>query len=78
MAKAKALQVPSVPVVSLEMTKNEAQALSDLLLTVGGLPQASRRKYVDAILSAFDQLEHFYFNSMSIDDLTGSIEFNGK
>ncbi len=57
MATAKTIHIPPKPVktevfIELRLTADEAQALADLLMHVGGSPTASRRGLLESIQSA--------------------------
>ena len=61
MATAKKTVIPPVPVVenftvTLELSKEEAKLVRDVLYVVGGLPDNTRRRYAATVLYALDSV----------------------
>ncbi len=74
MATAKTTHIPPKPVktevfIELRLTADEAQALADLLMHVGGSPTASRRMLIESIQCALDYEGVRGRSTFEIDDI---------
>lgn len=64
------------PTITMELTIEEAQALTDVLASVGGNPLASRRRHTDAVYEALTDAGFRHWASFAgIRDFTGSVSF---
>jgi len=72
MARAKVTKL-FIEEIVLNLTKEEAQFLYDVLQTVGGCPKHSRRKFEEGISDSLKEIG--CYDTAYPDDHTGSIKF---
>jgi hypothetical protein len=72
--------VETVTGVTLDLTKNEAQFLADILCTIGGDPRKSRRKHADDIATALSGQGFHYVSRFNVEnhDIRGRLDVNDE
>ncbi len=61
--------------VTLELSREEADALAAVVAKIGGDPERSPRKHIKAIEEALEQHDLVYYTSKAYPYLTGVLQF---